>query len=197
VRCFTFEPLRALVARPQQCSNDAQVSANRNSSRVVNLMFSTCRSLQTGLILLALGACSKEPAPPAQTPSTPLVAVAPQAPQTQAVVETLEAHIKTAGATANYRATFQDNERVRIAEQRAGGSHNGLYEFRGARLLHYSGDGLWTTTKIELEFDLNGALKSAKADVGTVPAEEISALRERAQLLRSHALAHRSTRDHH
>ena len=39
-------------------------------------MFSTCRSLQTGLILLVLGACSKEA--PAPTPGTPLVAAAPQ-----------------------------------------------------------------------------------------------------------------------
>ncbi len=37
----------------------------------MNLMFSTCRSLQTGLILLALGACSKEPAPPQIAPLAP------------------------------------------------------------------------------------------------------------------------------
>jgi len=30
-----------------------------------------------------------------------------------------------------------------------------------------------------------------------VPAAEVSAIRERAQLLRSHALAQRTTRDHH
>ena len=158
-------------------------------------MFSTCRSLQTGLILLALGACSKEPAP-TPTPSTPLVAAVPDPQEPKAVAATLASHIKTAGLAASYRATFEDNERVRIAEQRAD-SRNGLYEFRGARLLHYSGEGLSSTNAIELEFDLNGALKSSKSGAGTVPAEEVSAIRERAQLLRSHALAQKTTRDHH
>ena len=160
-------------------------------------MFSNCRSLQTGLILLALGACSKQPEP---APSTPLVAAAPQmnqtrANETRAVEQTLEAHIEAAGLAANYRATFENDARLHIAEQRAD-SRNGTYEFRGARLLRYSGDGLWSTTAIELQFDLNGTLTSSKAGAGEVPAEEISALRERAQLLRSHALTHRSTRDH-
>ena len=51
---------------------------------------------------------------------------------------------------------------------------------------------------IELRFDLQGALELAKsASVGTVPPEEISAIRERAQLLRSHALAQKTNRDHY
>jgi len=66
-----------------------------------------------------------------------------------------------------------------------------------ARLLHYSGSGLSSAEPIELRFNLQGALELAKSGNGTVPPEEISAIRERAQLLRSHALAQKSTQDHH
>src|SRR5688572_19661312 len=103
-------------------------------------MFSTCRSLQTGLILLALGACSKEPAPAAPTPNTPLVAVVPQANETKADAQTFDSRIDAAGVAATYRATFEENEHLRIAEQRAD-SRSGEYEFRGARLLRYAGGG--------------------------------------------------------
>jgi hypothetical protein len=83
----------------------------------------------------------------------------------------LSGQINAAGIAATYAATFADGEQLRIVEQRAD-SRSGEYEFRGARLLHYSG-------------------------AGAAPAQEISAIRERAQLLRSHALAQQTTRDHH
>jgi hypothetical protein len=156
-------------------------------------MFSTCRSLQTGLILLALGACSKEPA---HTPSVPLAAAIPQAHDAHASSRTVSSHIDAIGVAATYQATFQEGERLHIAEQRAD-SRSGEYEFRGARLLHYSGAALSSAAAIELGFDLQGGLTLAKAGAGTVAAEEISAIRERAQLLRSHALAQQTTRDHH
>ena len=155
-------------------------------------MFSTCRSLQTGLILLVLGACSKQ----APAPQTPLVAAAPQTQKASAAAETISNHINAAGIAATYEATFAAEEHVRIVEQRAD-SRNGTYDFRGARLLHYSGSGVSTADPIELRFDLQGALTLSKAGAGAVPAEEVSAIRERAQLLRSHALAQRSSRDHH
>ncbi len=158
-------------------------------------MFSTCRSLQTGLILLALGACSKEPAP-AQTPSTPLVTAVAHAQETKAAAPTLDSHINAAGIEATYQATFAGNEHLRIAEQRAD-SRSGEYEFRGARLLRYSGGGLSSPAAIELQFDLNGVMTLSKSGSGPVPPKEVSALRERAQLLRSHALAQRTSRDHH
>ena len=156
-------------------------------------MFRTCRSLQTGLILLALGACSKEPAASQTTPLAPPV-VATQAAPADAL--TVHGRANLAGIAATYAATFEAGERVRIAEQRAG-SRNGEYEFRGARLLHYSGAGLSSAEPIELRFDLQGALQLAKAGSATVPPEEISAVRERAQLLRSHALAQKSDRSHY
>ena len=156
-------------------------------------MFSTCRSLQTGLILLALGACSKEPALPHPTPLAPAVAPAKAA---AADAHTLSSHLNAAGIAAKYDATFEEGERLRIVEQRAD-SRTGEYEFRGARLLHYSGAGLSSAEPIELRFNLQGALELAKAGAGSVPPEEVSAIRERAQLLRSHALAQKTNRDHY
>ena len=158
-------------------------------------MFSTCRSLQTGLILLALGACSKGPSasPP---PSTPLAAAIPQAQKAATDVQTLSSRINAAGIAATYAATFGADQQLRIVEQRAD-TRSGEYEFRGARLLHYSGSGLSSAEPIELRFDLQGALTLSKAGSGPVPPAEISAIRERAQLLRSHALAQKTSRDHH
>lgn len=159
----------------------------------MNLMFRTCRSLQTGLILLALSACSKEPAPPHVTPLAPAVTPANDA---SANARKVSSQITAAGIAATYDATFEKGERLRIAEQRAD-SRNAEYEFRGARLLHYSGGGLSSADPIELRFDLQGKLELAKARSGTVPPEEISAIRERAQLLRSHALAQKINHDHY
>ena len=156
-------------------------------------MFSTCRSLQTGLILLALGACSKEPTTTQSVPLTPAIAPTNDA---AANARTLSGRINAAGIEATYEATFGEQERVRIAEQRA--DRRGEYELRGARLLHYSGSGLSSADAIELRFSLQGVLELAKSGSGgTVPQEEISAIRERAQLLRSHALVQKTTRDHY
>jgi hypothetical protein len=155
-------------------------------------MFRTCRSLQTGLILLALGACSKEPAPLPTTPLAP--AITAKAAPTNA--RTVSSRVTAAGIAATYDATFEDGERLRIAEQRTD-SRNGEYEFRGARLLHYYGAGLSSAAPIELSFDLQGALQLAKSESGTLPPEEVSAIRARAQLLRSHALAQKSNQNHY
>jgi hypothetical protein len=158
-------------------------------------MFSNCRGLQTGLILLALGACSQEsPAPP--PPTTPLAAAIPQSRDAEADARTVSSRIDAAGIAATYEATFGAEQQVRIAEHRAD-SRNGEYEFRGARLLRYSGSGLSSADPVELRFDLQGVLTLSKTGTGTVPAAEVSAIRERAQLLRSHALAQKTTRDHH
>jgi hypothetical protein len=156
-------------------------------------MFRTCRSLQTGLILLALGACSKEPAPPQSTPLAPVVAPAKTA---TANAATLSGQLNAAGMAAKYAATFADGEQLRIVEQRAD-SRAGEYEFRGARLLHYSGNGLSSAEPIELRFNLQGAVELAKSGAGAVAPEEISAIRERAQLLRSHVLAQKAGHDHY
>ena len=149
-------------------------------------MFSTCRSLQTGLILLALGACSKEPAPPQIAPLRTCSDACARVIREHA--RTVSSHVTAAGIAATYDATFEQGERLRIAEQRAD-SRNGEYEFRGARLLHYSGSGLSNAAPSRAPLRSAGRAELAKAASGTVPPEEISAIRERAQLLRSHALA--------
>jgi hypothetical protein len=156
-------------------------------------MFRTCRSLQTGLILLALGACSKQPSSPQSTPLAPPIAPAKS---TTANAPTLSGHLNAAGITAKYDATFADGEQLRIVEQRAD-SRSGEYEFRGARLLHYAGNGLSSGESIEVRFNLQGAVELAKSSAGAVAPEEISAIRERAQLLRSHALAQKNNHDHY
>ena len=156
-------------------------------------MFRTCRSLQTGLILLALGACSKEPAPPQSTLLAPAIAPAKSA---TASAPTLSGQLNAAGIAAKYDATFAAGEQLRIVEQRAD-SRTGEYEFRGARLLHYSGNGMSSADSIELRFNLQGAVESAQSAAGTVSAEEVSAIRERAQLLRSHALAQKNNHNHY
>lgn len=158
-------------------------------------MFSICRSLQTGMIALALSACSKE-APAPAPPDTPLVVAPAPAPQPAAQADTVSSHINAAGIAATYAATFGAQEQLRIAEQRPD-SRSGEYEFRGARLLHYSGSGLSSAQPIELGFDLQGAMTLSQAGSGPVPPAEVSAIRERAQLLRSHALAQKTSRDHH
>ena len=160
----------------------------------VKLMFRTCRSLQTGLILLALGACSQEPAPPQSTPLAPVIATAKTG---FAGAMTLSGQLNAAGIATKYDATFADGEQLRIREQRAD-SRTGDYEFRGARLLHYSGNGLSSADSLELRFNLQGAVELAKSSAGsTVAPEEISAIRERAQLLRSHALAQKNNHNHY
>lgn len=157
-------------------------------------MFSTCRSLQTGLILLALGACSKQPTPPQSAPLTPAIT---QTNEPAANARKLSGHINAAGVEATYEATFEEEERMRIAELRSASRH-GDYELRGARLLSYAGSGLLSADTIELRFSLQGVLELAKSGSGAaVSPEEISAIRERAQLLRSHALAQKTTRDHY
>src|ERR1043166_3005686 len=121
----------------------------------MKLMFRTCRSVQTGLILLALGACSKEPAPPQIAPLAPAPAQG-----ATANVRKVSSHVNAAGIAATYAATFAEGEQLRIAEQRAD-SRQGEYEFRGARLLRYSGGGLASAAPIELRFNLQGVLELA------------------------------------
>ena len=50
---------------------------------------------------------------------------------------------------------------------------------------------------IELRFNLQGAVELAKSSAGAVAPEQISAIRERAQLLRSHALAQKNNHNHY
>jgi hypothetical protein len=157
-------------------------------------------SQKIGLVaaLCAVAACSKESAAPAAPAGNqPLVeqlveqrAVDPPA----APVEEFRGSFAPGGIAATYRATFSADQIKTILETRKAGE--AAYEFFGARLIKYQGAALGTAQDIELQFDIQGKLLIARAGENTVSAEEISAIRDRAQSLRSHAVAQRAVRGH-
>jgi hypothetical protein len=151
------------------------------------------RSAQNALLLILLIAgCSKSPTPP----SEPLV-TAPPAPATQGDIS---ATAVFNSVPSKYVGHLQDGRLQTIDEERTtadGAAAHGEYSFYEARLMKYRGAALTSQGTIELEFNLHGALtKSHSANGALVTAGEISAIRNRAQLLRSHALAARDTKMH-
>lgn len=109
--------------------------------------------------------------------------------------DTLRAETKAGGVETAYSAHFDGTQIKRISEARIsseGGKKQGDYEFNGARLTHYKGAGLLSDAEMELTFDLQGTLTESK---GANDAE-VSAIRERASLLRSLALTKRTTQSH-
>ena len=98
-----------------------------------------------------------------------------------------------------YQAYFSGQKLQRISETRARAdaeSAAGDYEFQGGRLLRYAGRALRSEAPLELRFDLQGQVTLASAGERSASPEEISEIRARAQLLRSHALAQRAARSH-
>lgn len=164
------------------------------------LMFSICRSNPTlaGLacvaaILLGVGACSRD-----QAPDRPLVELQPSTPSPR-TGDVLASEITTGGIRARYRATFANDQLRQIAETRAAHAATrgeNRYEFQGARLMSYVGAPPGGAGAIEIRFNLQGAVTTSRSAAGEVAPEEIAAIRTRAQLLRSHALAQRAARIH-
>src|SRR3954447_18912263 len=160
-------------------------------------MFSACRNQQTtsmtysarhvsGLIALLVAAtllasCSKRSTPEVQEPWV-----------TEGQV--VRGETNAGGIATDYAAYFDDAQLTKIIETRktARASH-GEYSFTGARLVGYRGDAIASDASIELSFDMKGVLTSSS---GNPPTQEIAALRNRAQLLRSLVLARRSSTDH-
>lgn len=62
--------------------------------------------------------------------------------------------------------------------------------------MKYRGAALGSNDDIELEFDLQGKVLVARAGDKEVSAEEITAIRDRAQSLRSHAVAQHAVQGH-
>lgn len=156
------------------------------------------------LLALALAsACSKQQ-PQDAAPSRPLVtldaAATTQHPaQPAQSPQVLTSSVAAGGVPTTYHASFAGDQLRSIEEIRRTGSasdERGAYEFQGARLLKYSGASLDGMGKIEIELSLRGAVIATNADSKQVTAEQISAIRERAQLLRSHALAQRYAHSH-
>jgi hypothetical protein len=145
-------------------------------------------------------ACSKEPTTPTTSPSaTPLVERSAADPQPMPTEE-FRGKFAPGGIQASYRAIFSDGRIQKLEETREpspqSGAQSGTYEFRGARLMKYRGAALGSPATIELEFDLQGKVLVARAGDASVSPEEISAIRDRAQSLRSHAVAQHETRGH-
>jgi hypothetical protein len=143
------------------------------------------------LLTLLLTGCSKSPSPP----SEPLVTAPPATSQSD-----IRATAIFNGVQSKYVGHMKAGHLQSLDEERAGTAGavtHGEYSFYEARLVKYRGDALMSQGGVELEFDLHGALtKSQSASGVPVSAEEISAIRNRAQLLRSHALAARDTQMH-
>ena len=154
-------------------------------------------SIWLGLFLssICLVGCSKSPAPQSHTtgPQTPSTAT-PDLPSESTHV--LRAKLTAAGIPTEYAAMFEANQLAQIVEHRRSGGEvlAGEYAFKGARLIEYRGARLTDAAPLDLQFDMQGILLSGQTP--TVSEEDIRAIRNRAQLLRSHALAQRATRQH-
>ena len=153
------------------------------------------------LALIALAGCSKEatPPPPAAAPVSNIALVEPGAIDAPAVqADEFSGSFAPGGVAANYRATFSGGQIKSLQETRpaAGGERRGVYEFHGARLLKYDGAALGSADELQLEFSEQGKMLVARAGAGTASDEEISAIRDRAQSLRSHAVSQRAVRGH-
>jgi hypothetical protein len=149
-------------------------------------------SMICGCVLTALlhSGCSEKPVPasaPAATATRPVATDSP---------DITRAKLNASGVAAQYSAHFNAETLLRIEEQRqhGGNTFDGEYTFQGARLLRYRGAKISQPAMLDLEFDMQGILQSGR--VPDVTDEEIAAIRSRAQLLRSHALAQRASRDH-
>jgi hypothetical protein len=154
---------------------------------------STVERAQSALLItLALVGCSKGPS----SPTEPLVtAPQPSARDTRALQSTLTAN----DIRSQYTAHVKDGRVVSIDEKRispSGQSAQGTYSFYEARLVKYSGDAINTLGNIEVEFDLRGAIKHSNLGNDGASTAQISAIRNRAELLRSHALTQQEVQAH-
>jgi hypothetical protein len=142
-----------------------------------------------------LGGCSdRDESAHRPISDVPLVTAAPESQDTPAPpIET-----QAGGIPSTYTAYYNDRQISRIAEQRkvSGSQQQGEYEFQGARLLRYRGAPLEGIGELNLEFDVRGAVVSARKDDAPASEAEINAIRNRASLLRSHALAQQATNAH-
>ncbi|MET0533727.1 MAG: hypothetical protein ABW171_05835 [Steroidobacter sp.] len=161
----------------------------------MKLLVSLTQIFFASIVVFTLVACSKESSPPAAAPSTPLVEQG-AADAEPARIEEFRGKFSPGGIEANYVATFSDGRIEKMQETRQPDAGIGAYEFRGARLMKYRGAALKSAASIELEFDQQGKVLVARAGDTEVSMDEITAIRDRAQSLRSHAVAHFDVRGH-
>lgn len=151
-------------------------------------------TLIASLSLIALlSACSeRHPHPP---PPAALQTAQPVENGNAESRDELRATATVAGVGAQYTAHFDDGQLDRIVENREPAG-NGEYVFHGARLTKYQGIALNSPAHVELTFDMQSGVTSRGGDLAALTDAEIGAIRNRAELLRSLALARRSTQSH-
>lgn len=154
-------------------------------------------SLSGILILSMLCACEpKAPEKPAQPPSPTAVSPSQAAADTAHDERpTLSSRIDAGGRSATYRAYFEGTQLTDIEETGTADRAVSEYRYHGARLLKYTHTASQAAPTL-LELDEQGRVQRAVAGNRTLGAEEIAAIRTRAQLLRSHALTQQATRAH-
>lgn len=144
---------------------------------------------------LVIAGCSEksEPPPRAQPPA----AATMEEPPSQNDPSTTRAKLNALGIPTDYAARFDADKLMSITERRqppGGATLDGEYFFEGARLVRYRGAKVAQPATLDLQFDMQGALQSGAGP--EVTQDDIVAIRDRAQLLRSHAVAQRSARGH-
>lgn len=143
-------------------------------------------------LLLALGLSACKPKAPEQ-PNKPPIPNAQELSQISDTRPHLSSHIDAGGRRTQYDAFFEGSQIVSIRE--TADDLIAEYHYRGGRLLKYMQTRPATDAK-ELELDERGRVQHAVAGARALATEEIDAIRTRAQLLRSHALAQRAIRMH-
>jgi hypothetical protein len=174
------------------------------TSSTCNTRSLTLAITATALLLTLIAGCAKKE-PAADAPAAERMAQTTRAapPPEVAMPATdpadgsvMTANIDAAGIPVKYTARFDGDKLTHIDEVRDGDGRQGAYDFYGARLVKYSGAAVGSAAILLIEFDMQGAVASAQADPSPLANSEINTIRERAQLLRSHALAQHDTRMH-
>jgi hypothetical protein len=158
-----------------------------------DLMSQLHRTVALGFVACVLFVGCSEKAPPPVTPETS----APMAESQPDAANVTRSKLNAHGVPTQYAAEFDAEKLVKITEERTSGSGatlDGEYTFQGARLLRYRGAKVQQEGQLDLQFDLQGVLQSGRGP--DVTDEDIATIRDRAQLLRSHALAQRAARGH-
>jgi hypothetical protein len=141
--------------------------------------------------------CAEKPAPAPQSSNADVAHPSVTTDSaTAADPNVTRAKLNASGVAAEYAARFESEKLISIDEQRQPQPEStltGQYTYQGARLLRYQGAKVTEPAQLDLQFDLQGMVQGRGPEVSD---EEITAIRNRAQLLRSHALAQRATRNH-
>ncbi|HEU4602176.1 MAG TPA: hypothetical protein VFS24_09415 [Steroidobacteraceae bacterium] len=147
------------------------------------------------LLTLALAGCSKPPPATSEPSVTGPLVTAPTAP---ADTQRLKSSLTSNGIRSQYIAHVTDGRIRSIDEDRTGANStaHGTYTFYEARLVKYDGDALNSAGRLDIEFDMHGAVTKSQAADGAASKEEIAAVRNRAELLRSHALTQLDVQAH-